>query len=49
MTQALSAWRVFIRSLAAKAPQLLERIAVQAVVVLLEVLEEGGQVRGLEM
>eukprot|EP00798_Chlamydomonas_sp_ICE-L_P024091 gene24091-9665_t len=42
---ALSAWRVFIRCLASKTPKLLERIAVQAVVVLLEVLEEGGHVQ----
>lgn len=48
--QALSAWLVLVKGLAARAPQLLERVAAQAAVVLLPVLEaeaagqgEGGQ------
>ncbi len=41
--QALSGWCSFVRCLAAHAPQLLERVAAQASVVLLPVLEEGGE------
>jgi len=37
--QALAAWLVLVRGLAARAPQLLERVAAQAAVVLLPVLE----------
>ncbi len=35
----MAAWRVFLRNLAAVAPALLERVAVQAAVVLLPLLE----------
>lgn len=40
--QGLHAWLVFIRCLARRAPDLLQRVVVQAAVVLLPVLEEGG-------
>jgi hypothetical protein len=37
--QALAAWLLFVRGLASAAPQLLERVAAQAAVALLPVLE----------
>jgi hypothetical protein len=37
--QALAAWLLLVRGLAERAPQLLERVAAQAAVVLLPVLE----------
>lgn len=48
--QALSAWLCFVQLLARHAPQVLERIAAQAAVVLLPVLEPAdSQVRGPHM
>jgi hypothetical protein len=45
--QALSAWLCFVQLLAKHAPHVLERIAAQAAVVLLPVLEPGDtQVKG---
>lgn len=41
---ALAAWRVLLACLSARAPALLARVAVQAVVVVLPLLEESGEV-----
>lgn len=40
--QALAAWLLLVRGLAARAPQLLERVAAQAAVVLLPVLVDAS-------
>lgn len=53
--QALCAWRLFVRELAACGAEgpggqpLLARVAQQAVVVVMEALEEGGQVSAHQM